>query len=59
MTYTHEEILNALTLIQNICNTTLCSQCPFNNEFGECAITQFAPADWELNEPNPIWKAFK
>ena len=55
--YTHEEILNALTVIKEVCAYHNCNVCPFNGD-NECNIGASNPCDWTLNLSNTLWKAF-
>ena len=58
MNYSQEDILKALTIIQNICSTTNCHQCPFTREnVDECYIMTVTPIDWRINRPQEIWRA--
>lgn len=54
-----KEIINALKLIQNICQRSVgCDNCPFSkNE--TCVLQDQAPIDWKITEPIIIWKAFE
>lgn len=54
--YTHEEILNALTVIKEICTNHSCDDCPFDVG-GRCRIREVNPCDWILNLPDSPWKA--
>ena len=58
---TKEEILNALTVIKQVCtNTGPCSDCPFRTgPDGTCYIVSTTPHNWEIiNEKPQAWKAF-
>lgn len=56
-----EEIINALKIIKNTCNSTMrCNDCPFYcDSNGMCIIQSILPAHWDISEENPIWRAFK
>lgn len=59
MTYTREDIIDALTVIKVTCEDFDHDEegCPF--WIGErCCITS-TPSDWVLNETNRNWKAFR
>jgi len=58
MNYTHEEIINALTVIKGICDVYAgeCNNCPFF--VGEvCYLTKRTPYTWVFAEE--IWRAFR
>lgn len=56
--YTHEEILNALTVIKEVCKNHGCSTCPFQRG-SRCGIELSEPSGWYLNFPDTPWKAFR
>lgn len=60
MKYTKKEILDALKLIKDECESTAtCRACPFRDEPG-CAIRGANPHDWDLDDEDPeTWRAFK
>ena len=63
MTYTHEEIISALTMIKGICedNDVNCINCPFGIKGLGCFFEHNAdsPEYWELTEDTEVWRAFK
>lgn len=55
MDYTHEEIIEALKVISNVCANSLdCEECCFGD--GNCLIASIEPAKWIIN-PVQNWKA--
>ena len=59
MKYTQEQILNALSIIQETCGEKHCdNNCPFRTFDDECWFMdkRCAPADWQLNTSDN-WKA--
>lgn len=56
MEYTHEEIIEALKVISNICANTDCEECCFSDKHDECIINNYQPAKWVIN-PTQIWRA--
>lgn len=61
--YSKEDIINALSLIKNICKSnTLCDACPFSrNVTKKCVVTGDSPMNWDIKEigEEEIWRAFK
>lgn len=58
----NEEIINALKIIKNECNSnTRCQTCPFsdNNQINNCKIIMDLPYNWNINEKIDVWRAFK
>lgn len=54
--YTQDEVIKAVTLIQDICKTyPNCDGCPFSHR--GCNISAVAPYEWEINGGTE-WKAF-
>ena len=56
-----QEILKALQLIKDICNSNQCEKCPFGgSDDGECNIHSHMPYDWSNKEPDEsdTWRAF-
>lgn len=53
-----EKIINALTIIQDICKTRPCDMCPFKTSDGECGISNKNPVWWDINSFDD-WRAFK
>lgn len=55
--YTQEEIIKAVTIIQDICKSNAqCFGCPFYPN-GECIINEVEPCGWEINGTT-AWRAF-
>ena len=56
MSYTHEEIINALTVIKEVCKeySLDCDRCPFF--VGCCRTVGLQPNKWMINEEP--WRAF-
>ena len=66
--YTPQAIVNALDVIQHTCaNHTRCCDCPFYDATADtdervisrCYLDNHSPNNWERNEPNAPWRAFK
>ena len=64
--HSHEEILQALQVIKDVCDQhDNCTGCPFHvpNENGvyECKIRNDdeLPAQWNIKDDDDEWKAFK
>lgn len=61
MNYTHEEILDALEVIQEICLThhRECEKsCPFAHGT-YCEIARKLPDEWDIGGKENVWRAFK
>lgn len=61
MEFSRKEILNALAIIQKVCNSTDCFDCPLRSEEYEnegCTLKVMTPNLWELNEEKETWRAF-
>ncbi len=57
--YTHDEVLNALHVIQNICaETRECCDCPLACGDHICALKS-QPNTWTIREPDSQWRAFE
>ena len=58
LTYSHDEIIDALIVIRTTCKDSDCCEngCPFWKD-EKCCI-QSNPVNWTLNENNRNWKAF-
>lgn len=54
----YKDIINALIMIQDICNNNACDTCPFQIYDKECGITYNEPDDWIINDFDN-WRAFK
>ena len=54
--YEKEEIIDALTIIHEICCANICDECPFDKH-GECNIRN-APEDWHIHSNLSQWRAF-
>ena len=63
MSYTREEIINALRLIKDICEDrdVNCTKCPFGIKGLGCFFEHNAdsPEYWDLTEETEAWRAFK
>lgn len=55
-----EEILKALQLIKDICNSNRCDDCPFGGGQSDCKIHSTMPYDWSNKKPDgeETWRAF-
>ena len=54
-----KDIIVALKVIRNVCETQdTCFKCPFFND-NSCRIHEDYPEKWKINEENPIWRALK
>lgn len=53
----NEEILQALRTLKTLCVNSNCNNCPCYKN-GECRV-QSSPAEYEINEPEGRWYAFK
>jgi len=58
MNYTHEQIIDVLKTIKEICQENTCKSCPFG--VGSlCVLRSGNPLSWKLNETEKtIWRAF-
>lgn len=56
-----EEIKEALKVIVKVCKNQFCEDCPFlRKEDDKCYMRGVkAPVNWELNDSEGIWRAFK
>ena len=52
------KIIEALTIIQDICVDNICTTCPFMINNNECGINSSEPDEWNINSFNN-WRAFK
>ena len=53
------DLLNALNLIKNICESnTECDNCPLY-VCNVCVLLSYPPDSWELNDGSEVWRAFK
>lgn len=67
MKHTKEEIINALKVIKDECESHNCGnececgcdECCFNNYNLGCVISEMFPSDWRINEIQEEWRAFK
>lgn len=59
MTYSHEDIIDALIVIKQTCKDFASCEdgCPFLKD-SECCINSTHPIEWTLNETNQKWQAF-
>lgn len=52
MNHNNEKILEALHLLQDVCNKAKdCHECPLGNAFDDCKIMEEAPKDWSIVNP--------
>lgn len=62
MEFNRKEILNALMVIQKVCQSNIdCDNCPLRSrdfEDDSCALRIMAPEVWKLNEEKEKWRAF-
>lgn len=59
--YPKEDILEALHIIQNVCEMNHCGDvCPFSDHYGQCIITRCDPSGWCITNPEKPrkWCAF-
>ena len=55
-----EKIIDALKTIKEICdnyNIGECDRCPLGDSDGDCRIEGLIPANWNINEPEGVWRA--
>lgn len=57
--YTKEEIINAVTVIKEICANQICQDCPFFRKGDNtCIVKNEVPSGWKINEDKPVtWRA--
>ena len=56
----NEEIINALKIIKNECNSRMiCDNCPFSDKNRKCKILHIIPSEWDINEETDAWRALK
>ena len=54
--YDKTKIIEALTVIHNVCRANACSDCPFvKNE--DCMIAYGTPDDWNIHSNEAQWRA--
>lgn len=61
MNYTHEDILEALKMFKNICESIEdCDLCPLRDKWGNCNLKEEEPRNYRITgEAVPeAWKAF-
>ena len=59
MKHTEAEILDALEVIKETCEDAVgCNECPFWWGDDEGCAFRMSPAEWELNNSVPTWRAF-
>ncbi|UBK83463.1 hypothetical protein KLF50_14955 (plasmid) [Clostridium perfringens] len=49
--YTIDEMINAVTVIKEVCDQHDCWDCPFKRGSSTCVINKEVPEDWEINQP--------
>lgn len=54
-----EQIIQALEKIQEICKSTSCVNCPFNDGDENCSLQDNPPSMWTLNKPDDIYHYFR
>lgn len=55
-----QEILKALELIKGICQKQEnCDKCPFGTHDCYCILKDRIPEEWQLNDTESLWRAFK
>lgn len=65
MKHTKEEIINALKVIKDECEGTICGKCPFGSHISYngtlCKLRLDEPVEWEIAElpPPETWRALK
>lgn len=53
-----KEIVEALKVIQKVCNTSMCNTCVLSDGTGYCKFrTACTPERWKINEPGDKWRA--
>lgn len=59
MKHSEKEIVDALKVIQSVCQHNICDDngCPFYN--GDCGIKYETPCEWDIVDVNLTFKAFK
>lgn len=49
--YTIDEMINAVTIVKEVCREQVCCDaCPFCTD-GDCVINEETPEDWEIERP--------
>ena len=52
-----KNLIEALKLIKEICDDTMCPKCPLSDTGDECLLQQDCPSNWKiLNEPITVTK---
>ena len=56
-----EEIMDAVKVIVKVCKNQVCEDCPFlHKEDYKCYMGGVKiPVNWDLNDDEGIWRAFK
>lgn len=55
-----EEILKALTVIQEVCNLAPnCACCPLRTQSDNCTVRSYAPHQWDIDTVHQDWRAFR
>lgn len=49
--YTTDEMINAVTVIKEVCEQHDCPDCPFHKYDDDCVIQGILPTDWEIKTP--------
>ncbi len=58
-TFTDDQIVQALTVLQATCKECSCKECPLGNDSGDCQLQLRVPAHYSINNVNVIWRALK
>ena len=57
-----QEVLKALQLIKDICNSNRCEHCPFYDAYSSACNITCKPCDWDNKKPeekeDETWRAF-
>ena len=54
-----KSILTALKIIKTVCEDNRCKNCPLSDDRGMCKVTELAPEDWQVGEPDSVWRALR
>lgn len=53
-----QSILTALRIIRTVCeDNDQCENCPLGGDRGNCKVTEVAPRDLKIGEPDRVWRA--
>lgn len=62
MSYTNEDIVNALKVIREVCKRPegKCGKCElYNTEYGNCGLNCQPPNEWCIASPDEPWRAIQ